>query len=80
MVQGRREAEVVPPSTRKLGTTPHRAVPNMEVTEMEQVLKGAAIDKAELAKLIVELINNDPEVRGAIMDVAYSMPGLIVEY
>ena len=47
---------------------------------MEQIVKGAAIEKAELAKLMAELIKNDPEVRGAVMQVAYNTPGIMVEY
>lgn len=47
---------------------------------MEQVLKAAGMEKAELAKLMAELIKNDPEVRGAVMQVAYNTPGIMVEY
>ena len=47
---------------------------------MEQILKAAGIGKAELAKLMAELIKNDPEVRGAVMQAAYNTPGIMVEY
>ena len=47
---------------------------------MEQVLKAAGIEKAELAKMIAEVIKHDPMVRGAVMQVAYNTPGIMVEY
>ena len=47
---------------------------------MEQVLKTTGIEKAELAKILAELIKHDPEVRGAVMRVAYDTPGIMVEY
>ena len=47
---------------------------------MEQILKAAGIEKAELAKMIAELIKHDPEVRGAVMQVACDTPGIMVEY
>ena len=47
---------------------------------MEQILKAAGMERGELAKLMAELIRNDPEVRGAVMQVAYNTPGLMVEY
>ena len=46
---------------------------------MEQIVKGVGIEKAELAKLMAELIRNDPEVRGAVMQAAYNTPGIMVE-
>ena len=63
-----------------LGTTTQRFVLRMEVVQMEQILRAAGMEKAELAKLMAELIKNDPEVRGAVMQVAYNTPGVMVEY
>ncbi len=51
-----------------------------EVMKMEQVLSIGEIEKQELAKVIVELIKHDPQVRGAVMRVAYDTPGITVEY
>ncbi len=42
-------------------------------------MKAAGIEKAELAKMMVELIKSDPKVRGAVMQVAYNTPGIMVE-
>ena len=50
------------------------------VIQMEQISKAAGIDKVELAKVIAELIRHDPEVRGAVMRVAFDTPGIVVEY
>jgi hypothetical protein len=47
---------------------------------MEQIVKAVGIDKAELARLVVELIKHDPGVRRAVAQVAYSTPGIMVEY
>ena len=47
---------------------------------MEQILKAAGIKKAELAKMIAELIKHDPDVRGAVMQIAYNTPGIMVVY
>jgi len=47
---------------------------------MEQILKSAGITKAELARVLAELIKHDPAVRGAVMQVAYNTPGIMVEY
>ena len=47
---------------------------------MEQVLKTTGIEKAELAKMVAELIEHDPKVRSAVMQVAYNTPGIMVEY
>jgi hypothetical protein len=47
---------------------------------MEQVLKTREIDKQELAKMLVELIKHDPQVRSAVMQCAYDTPGVVVEY
>ena len=51
-----------------------------EVIRMEQASKRIEIDKVALAKVLVELIKHDPEVRGAVMQVAYNTPGIMVEY
>ena len=63
-----------------LDTATSWAVPSMEVKKMEQVLKTTGIEKTELAKMIAELIKHDPVVRGAVMQVAYNTPGIMVEY
>lgn len=47
---------------------------------LEQAVKVAGIEKAELAKMVADLIRHDPEVRGAVMQVAYDTPGIMVEY
>ena len=58
MVQGWGEKEVAQEATQQPDTATHWAVPSMEVIEMEQVLKAAGIEKAELAKMIAELIRS----------------------
>ncbi|MDM8005426.1 MAG: hypothetical protein QUV05_04645 [Phycisphaerae bacterium] len=74
------DEEMAEQKAQPLGTTTRRSVLRMEVVQMEQVLKAAGMEKAELAKLMAELIKNDPEVRGAVMQVAYNTPGIMVEY
>ena len=80
VVQGGSDEEVAEKTAQPVGTTTQRSVFRMEVIQMEQIVKGAAIEKAELAKLMAELIKNDPEVRGAVMQVAYNTPGIMLEY
>ena len=80
VVPGSSDEEMAEETAQPLGTTTRRSVFRMEVVQMEQILKAAGIEKVELAKLIAELIKNDPEVRGAVMQVAYSTPGIMVEY
>ena len=80
MVPGGSDEEVAEEAAQPLGAATQRSVPRMEVTQMEQTLKAAGMEKAELAKLMAELIKNDPEVRGAVMQVAYNTPGIMVEY
>jgi len=53
-------------------------VEETEVTQMGQI--AVEMDKTELARVIAELIKNDPEVRGAVMRVAFDTPGNVVEY
>jgi hypothetical protein len=72
--------EVVDEAAQPLGTTSRRSVFRMEVIQLEQILKAAGMEKTELAKLMAELIKNDPEVRSAVMQVAYNTPGIMVEY
>ena len=38
------------------------------------------MDKKALVSLIVELIDRDPKVRGAVMRCAYHTPGVVGEY
>ena len=80
VVPGGSDEEVAEQTAQPLGAATQRSVPRMEVTQMEQVLKAAGMEKAELAKLMAELIKNDPEVRSAVMQVAYNTPGIMVEY
>jgi hypothetical protein len=80
VVPGVSDEEVAEEAARPLGTTAQRSVFRMEVVQMEQILKAAGMEKAELAKLMAELIKTDPEVRGAVMQVAYNTPGIMVEY
>ena len=80
VVSGGSDEEMAEETAQPLGTTTQRSVFRMEVVQMEQVLKGAAVEKTELAKLMTDLIKNDPEVRGAVMQVAYNTPGIMVEY
>ena len=47
---------------------------------MEQVVAISEMDKKAIVSLIVELIERDPEVRGAVMRCAYNTPGIVVEY
>ena len=80
VVPGGSDEKMAEQTAQSLGTATRRSVFRMEVVQMEQILKAAGMEKAELAKLMVELIKNDPEVRGAVMRVAYNTPGIMVEY
>jgi hypothetical protein len=80
VVPGGSDEAMAEKTAQPLGTTTRRSVFKMEVIQMEQILKAAGIEKAELAKLMAELIKSDPEVRGAVMQVAYNTPGIMVEY
>jgi len=47
---------------------------------MEQMSTISEMDKKALVSLVVELIEHDPQVRGAVMRCAYNTPGIVVEY
>ena len=78
VVSGGSDEELV--EGQPLGTEARQCALRMEVMQMEQILKLAGMEKADLARLMAELIKKDPEVRGAVMQVAYSTPGIMVEY
>jgi len=80
VVSGGSDEEVAEEAAQPLGTATQRSVLRMGVIQMRQILKAAGMEKAELAKLMAELIKNDPEVRGAVMQVAYNTPGIMVGY
>ena len=75
MVQGYCQGQVVERAAGRVG-----CLEETQVIQMEQTSKGAEIDKVELAKVMAELIKQDPKVRGAVMQAAYDTPGIMVEY
>jgi hypothetical protein len=51
---------------------------NVETQQPDLVLLDQ-VSKEELAKVVVELIKNDPEVQRAILDLAFSCPNIVTQ-